>query len=157
MKRQPLGYRVTRPGVVFALALAIWSSVPVQAAEPEAGKMMSEAKMKEHCEAMQEQKNEMMEAMKVQDGELTEQLAQMNAAPKDQKPELMAAVVTQIVAQRMARDAQKAKMEDKMMKHMMQHMQMGKDSMSQCPMMKGMKDMDDKSASAHKEHQEDKK
>jgi hypothetical protein len=29
-----------------------------------------------------------------------------------------------------------------MMKHMMQHMQMGKDSMSQCPMMRGMKGMD---------------
>jgi hypothetical protein len=25
-----------------------------------------------------------------------------------------------------------------MMKHMMEHMQMGKESMSQCPMMKGM-------------------
>ena len=157
MKRQPLGYHVTRPGVVFALALAIWSSVPVQAAEPEAGKMMSEAKMKEHCEAMQEQKNEMMEAMKVQDGELTEQLAQMNAAPKDQKPELMAAVVTQIVAQRMARDAQKAKMEDKMMKHMMEHMQMGKESMSDCPMMKGMKHSDEKSEGEHKEHHDEAK
>jgi hypothetical protein len=29
-------------------------------------------------------------------------------------------------------------MEDEMMKHMMEHMQMGKESMSQCPMMKGM-------------------
>jgi len=33
------------------------------------------------------------------------------------------------------------KMDDEMMQHMMQHMQMGKNSMSQCPMMKGMKDM----------------
>jgi hypothetical protein len=42
-----------------------------------------------------------------------------------------------------------------MMKHMMQHMQMGKESLAQCPMMKdmeGMKDMDEKSADAHKEH-----
>jgi hypothetical protein len=27
------------------------------------------------------------------------------------------------------------------MQHMMRHMQMGKESMEQCPMMKGMKDM----------------
>jgi hypothetical protein len=40
--------------------------------------------------------------------------------------------------QRIAMDARKAKMEDEMMKHMMEHMQMGKKSMSQCPMMKGM-------------------
>ena len=40
----------------------------------------------------------------------------------------------------------------KMDEEMMQHMEMGKDSMSQCPMMKGMKDMDDKSSGDHKEH-----
>ena len=38
-------------------------------------------------------------------------------------------------------DARKAKMEEAMMQHMMQHMQMGKESLSQCPMMKGMKTM----------------
>jgi hypothetical protein len=34
---------------------------------------------------------------------------------------------------------------------MIQHMQMGKEFMSQCPMMKGMKGMDDKSGDAQKE------
>lgn len=29
-----------------------------------------------------------------------------------------------------------------MMKHTMRHMQMGKESMSECPLMKGMKGMD---------------
>jgi hypothetical protein len=54
-------------------------------------------------------------------------------------------------------------MHEEMMDHMMQHMQMGKESMSQCPMMggmkgmKGMKGMDDKSAGAHKEHHEEEK
>jgi hypothetical protein len=33
------------------------------------------------------------------------------------------------------------KMHEEMMLHMMQHMQKGKESMSQCPMMKGMMDM----------------
>jgi len=31
------------------------------------------------------------------------------------------------------------KMHDEMTKHMLEHMQMGKESVSQCPMMKGMK------------------
>jgi hypothetical protein len=34
---------------------------------------------------------------------------------------------------------------------------MGKESMSQCPMMKRMKGMDDKSAGPHKEHPEEQK
>src|SRR5450756_2565220 len=91
-----------------------------------------------------------MDDMKVQDAQLTEQLADMNRAPEDKKMGLMAAVITHMVEQRIAMDARKAKMEEEMMKHMMQHMQMGKESMSQCPM---MKDMDDKSGNDHKEHQ----
>jgi len=43
-------------------------------------------------------------------------------------------------------DARKAKMEEEMMKHM----QMGKESLSQCPMMKGLKGMDEKSGDAQK-------
>ena len=70
---------------------------------------------------------------------------------------LMAAVITHMVEQRIAMDARKAKMEEEMMKHMMEHMQMGKESMSQCPMMKGVKGMDDKSAGAHKKHQQEQK
>lgn len=64
----------------------------------------------------------------------------MNAAPADQKQALMAGIVTNLVEQRTAMHQEKAKMEEKMMKHMMEHMQMGKKSMSDCPMMKGMKD-----------------
>ena len=64
---------------------------------------------------------------------------------------LMAAVLNHSVEQRVTMDARKAKMEKKMMKHMMQHMQMGKGSMSQCPMMKGMEDMDEKTGDAQKE------
>ena len=50
-------------------------------------------------------------------------------------------------------DARKAKMEEEMMKHM----QEGKESMSQCPLMKGMKAMDEKSGAEHKEHQKEQK
>ena len=51
--------------------------------------------------------------------------------------DLMAGIVTQMVAQRTALNERKAKMEQGMMKHMMQHMQTGKESMAQCPMMEG--------------------
>jgi hypothetical protein len=91
--------------------------------------------------------------MKAQDAQLTEQLADMNRAPKDKKVGLMAAAFTGMVQQRITMEARKAKMEDEMMQHMMQHMQMGKESMAQCPMMKGMNDMDGSSADTHKEHQ----
>jgi hypothetical protein len=89
----------------------------------------------------------MMADMKAQDAELTAQVAKMNSAPQDQKLDLIAAVVTRMVEQRIAMDERKAKMHDEMMQHMMQHMQMGKESMTKCPMMKGM---DEKSGDAHK-------
>ena len=99
----------------------------------------------------------MKEDMKAQNAELTEHIAKMNSAPEAKKVGLMAAVITHLVEQRITMDARKAKMEEEMMKHMMQHMQMGKESMAQCPMMKGMKGMDEKSAGDHKEHQQEQK
>jgi len=112
---------------------------------------MTAATMMERCQKMKQQKQDMKDDIKAQDAQLTEQLANMNRAPEDQKTGIMAAVLTHMVEQRIAMDARKAQMEEAMMQHMMQHMQMGKESMSQCPMMKGMKDMDDKSAGAYKE------
>src|ERR1019366_5506461 len=98
----------------------------------------------------------MKEDMKAQDAQLTEQLADMNRAPKDKKVGLMASALTGMVQQRITMDARKAKMEDEMM----QHMKMGKESMAQCPMMKDMKDMegmDEGSAATHKDHQQEQK
>ena len=109
--------------------------------------------MMERCQEMKEQKQKMMEDMKAQDAELTGQVAQMNSAPEDKKLGLIASVVTRMVEQRTAMDERMAKMQEEMMKHMMEHMQMGKESMSKCPMMKGMKGMDETSAGTHKEHQ----
>ena len=157
MKKQPLENRILCSGLALALAMSTWATLPAQAAEPEVGMMMTESKMKEQCAAMKEQKKAMKEARKAQDAELTEQLSKMNSAPEDKKMDLMAAVVTRMVDQRISREAQMAKMDEAMMKHMMQHMQMGKESMSQCPMMKGRKGMKDKSTGAHKEHQEEEK
>lgn len=101
------------------------------------GGMMA-GKMMEGCQEMKAQKQSMKEDMKSQDARLTEQLAKMNSAPESEKTGLMAAVLTQMVEQRITMDARKAKMEEAMMQHMMQHMQMGKESMSQCSMMKDM-------------------
>jgi uncharacterized protein HemX len=161
MKNQTNTSLVTRSSLALALALAIvlaiWSPVQSQSAEPVEGKMMMDGKMMERCQAMKEQKHKMMEDMKAQDAELTEQVAKMNSAPEDKKMSLMAAVITRMVEQQAAMHARMAKMQEDMMKHMMQHMQMGKDSMSQCPMMKGMKDISGKPAGAPKEHQEEQK
>lgn len=110
---------------------------------PAKGGGMMDSKMMEGCQEMKAQKESMKADMKAQDARLTEQLAKMNGAPEKKKMDLMAAAMTQMVEQRITMDARKAKMEEAMMKHMMQHMQMGKESMSQCPMMKGMKDMDE--------------
>jgi hypothetical protein len=153
MKRQTNTNLLIRSTLALALALAIWSPVQARSAEPAKGKMMMEGKMKEQCQQMKEQKQKMKEDMKAQNAELTEQVAKMNSAPEDKKMGLMADVVTHMVEQRIAMDARMAKMEEEMM----QHMQMGKESMSQCPMMKGMKGMDDKSGGAHKDHQEEQK
>ena len=142
---------VTRSSLALALALVIWSPVQSQSAEPAKGKMMMDDKMMERCQEMKEQKQKMKEDMKAQDAELTELVAKMNSAPEDKKMSLMASVITQMVEQRIAMDARKAEMEEKMMQHMMQHMQMSKESISQCPMMKGMKGMDEKSGDAQKE------
>jgi uncharacterized protein HemX len=150
MKKQTHTNILIRSSLALALALAIWTPIQSQSAEPAEGKMMTEAKMMEHCQEMKEQKQKMKEDMKAQDSELTKQIAEMNHAPKDKKMDLMAAVITRMVEQRIAMDARKAKMEEEMMKHMMQHMQMGKESMSQCPMMKDIKDMDEKPAGANK-------
>jgi len=149
-----------RSSLALGLALTVWSPVYAQSPQPADGKAMTAATMMERCQEMKEQKQKMKEDMKAQDAQLTEQLADMNRAPKDKKVGLMASALTGMVQQRITMDARKAKMEDEMMQHMMQHMQMGKESMAQCPMMKGMKDMkgmDEGSAATHKDHQQEQK
>jgi len=154
MKKQTKTNPLIRTSLGLALAIASW--LPTAAtAEDELVKPIKggEHQMMQLCQAMKEQKQEMKEDMKAQDAELTEQVAKMNRAPQDKRADLMAAVVTQMVEQRIAMDARKAKLEEEKMEHMMEHMQMGKESMALCPMMKGMKGVDKKSADAHKGHQ----
>ena len=140
-----------RSSLAMALVLAIWSPVQAQSAKPAQIKKMTEAKMMAQCQEMKEQKQKMKEDMDAQNAQLTEQLAKMNSAPEDKKMDLMASVLTLMVEQRIAMDAHKAKMDEEMMQHMMQHMQMGKECLLQCPMMKGLKGMEEKSGHAQKE------
>ena len=141
MKHHTNPYLVICSGLALAFVLAVWSPVQAQSAAPAEVKHPMEATLMERCQKMKQQKQEMKEDIKAQDAQLTEQLANMNRAPADQKTGLVAAVLTHMVEQRIAMDARKAQMEEAMMQHMMQHMQMGKESMSQCPMMKSMKGM----------------
>jgi hypothetical protein len=150
MKNQTNTNLAIRSSFALGLALAVWSPLHAQVTQPTEGRAMTEATMMERCQEMKDQKQKLKEDMKAQDAQLTEQLAEMNRAPKDKKVGLMATALTGMVQQRITMDARKAKMEDEMMQHMMQHMQMGKESMSQCPMMKGMKDMDESSAATKK-------
>ena len=124
-----------RISLALALALALWSPARAETDEPSNGKTKMESKMMECCQKMKEHKEKMAAEMKAEDAELTAQVAAMNSAPEGNKPGLMAAIVTTMLEQRIARDAHKAKMEDEMMEHMMQHMQ-NKDGMAACPMMK---------------------
>lgn len=131
----------------FVLAFFMVISFPLhaQSAESAASKNRMDAKMMERCQGMKEEKQKMMDDMKAQDALLTEQLTKMNSAPDDKKMSLMAAVITLMAEQRVAMNARMAKMETEKMQHMQM---MGKEPMSQGPMMKGM---DEKSGNAKKE------
>lgn len=156
MKKQTNRNLLIASSVTLALAMAVWFPVRSRSAGPAGEKMMTEGKMMEHCKMMQEHHQKMMTEMKAQDAALTEQVAKMNGAPDDKKVGLMAAVVTTLAEQRTGMNARMEKMHGEMMTHMMEHMQMGKESMMECPMMKGMKGMGEKSEGDHKEHHEEK-
>lgn len=133
--------------LVFTCVMAIpavltdWPPVHAQVADPAVEKSAMNEEMMRGCEEMKEQKQKMKEDIKAQDTVLSEDLAKMNAAPEDQKLNMMAAAFTRMVEEHRAMDVRKATMEEAMMSHMMQHMQMGMDSTPKCPMMKGMEDM----------------
>jgi DNA-binding transcriptional regulator YdaS (Cro superfamily) len=152
MKNQRNTHLVVCSSLAVVLALALRSPVQAQSAQLTEEKTPTAAAMMERCQEMKEQKQKLKEDMKAQDAQLTEQLANMNHAPEDKQTGLIASVLTHMVEQRIAMDARKSQMEEAMTKHMMQHMQMGKESMSQCPMMKSMTDIGG-NAAGHKEPQ----
>lgn len=132
---------LVRSSLVVALAMACWSPLQSRSAEPTQEEMTMDDKMMDHCREMKDQKQRMQADIQAQNAELRQQVATMNNAAADQKVPLIAALLSTMVEQRIAMDARGAKMERDMMQHMMQHAEMGKDSVSGCPMMKGMADM----------------
>jgi hypothetical protein len=153
MKPQTHTNLIIRSGLILALALAIWAPAQAQSAAPMDNKKMMPGKMTGSCQAMKEQRQKMMTEMKEQDAELTALVAKMNSAPANQKLDIMAAVVTQMVEQRTAMNARMEQMQDKMMKQM----QTSPDSMSQAPMMKDTGEMDEKATDADSGGNEDQK
>ena len=123
-------------GSILTLVLGLVMGLPpLQSAEhPEhpAGKTM----MKQ-CQAMQMQKHKLTADLKAQDAELGKQVARMNSAPANRKMDLMAAIITRLVTQRTVMNARQARLQECMMQHVAQHIQVGKESLSQCAVIKG--------------------
>lgn len=135
-----------RMSCILVLILISAAGAMAQSVPPGKGMEMAKGKMMEGCQEMKAAKERLKIDTKSQNDAQVEQLAAMNRAPASERMGLLAAVVTKMAEQRMTMDARKAAMEEEMMKHMMQHMQMGKETMSECPM---MKDAGDKPAGAH--------
>lgn len=130
---------VLRSTLVLLLAATGLFATTARAAEPPQSMEMTPATMAEKCQEMKGQKQQMKEDMQAEDARMTAEVAAMNKASRHKKVDLMAALITHGVDSRIAMDARKAKMEEEMMKHMMMHMEMGKESMSPCPMIKDLK------------------
>ena len=120
-------------GSSLALILAIGSVAQEKPAAPAAG-------MQNHCKTTMEHKAAMAAETKAQDAALTEMIAKMNRTSGAEQATLMAAVLTRMVEERVARNVHMAAMDHETMQHMMKHMTVDKDSMAHCPMMKDMED-----------------
>jgi len=100
-------------------------------------------KMADQCKQMMAMHNQMMADMKAMDASLDQKVAAMNAAKGNAKVDATAAVINEMASQRKQMMAKMTSMQDQMMTHMGEHVaQSGstamRQSMAQCPMMKGM-------------------
>lgn len=108
-----------RTSLAMAMSLAFCAPVPAQDSPksmPGATKM-DHSKM-HHSKMMMDQCKGMMEEMKAQDTELKAQIAKMNAAPKDEKLDMLAAIVTRMFDQRVAMNEKMGHMHMEMAKQM---------------------------------------
>lgn len=96
------------------------------------------AMMRERCQAMLKQHQAMHSKRQAMDDELDELVAQMKEAQGDEKIDAISTVVEKLVEQRRAMHAMMPQMRMQTMRHMMEHMRAGKESMTDCPFMKGM-------------------
>ena len=96
-------------------------------------------KMMAQCKEMMQKKEQMQADFKEQDAKVDDLVTKMNTSTGADRVEAMAAVVTELSVQRKVRQEKMTAMQADLMQHMMEHMQMGKQSMSMCPMMNAMK------------------
>lgn len=162
MKRPSSKHLVSGLSAAFALALAAGagaqtppppaSSAPAQSsrAAPMAGHDMHGATdtqhpgdMKSDCQAMMAKRQEMQDKLQAMDATLDKLVAEMNAAKTSKQVDAlekpMAAVLTELVAQRKASRTMMMEMQPEMMAHMGRHMDMqmhGAKEEMDCPMMK---------------------
>ena len=139
----------------YALTIAIAAGLATTASlaqqnQPKAGTQpnaaqsgMMTGKMADQCKQMMAMHNRMMADRKAMDEALDRKVAAMNSATGSAKVDAMAAVINEMVAQRKQMMSKMSGMQEQMMAHMAEHMaQSGnaamRQSMAQCPMMKGM-------------------
>ena len=159
MNKHPL--KILVPGIFTAAALALALSVGAQTPPPpappdtkspqtapkpvhhkdSAAAAKHDADMKAECQAMMAKKQEMQDKIQAMDDKLDKLVADMTAV-KDSKEvdaleKPMAAVLTELVAQRKVFHTMMMEMQPAMMQHMMHHMNMhGTKGAMECPMMK---------------------
>jgi hypothetical protein len=102
-----------------------------------------------NCQAMMQQQAGMAKSLKQMDERLDNLVAEMNKAKGSAKVDRMAAVITELVAQRTQMRDQMMTMMPAMMEHMQHHMAEGmmhnlSSSMENCPMMKDAKEKEKK-------------
>jgi len=145
----------TRILTVLALAATLTSSGALaqdgqtKGGQPSTAKSGMMSGNMDHCKQMMAMHTKMMANMKAMDSTLDRKVAAMNGAKGTAKVEAMADVINEMATQRAQMMAKMAGMQDQKMAHMGEHMaQPGsaamKQSMTDCPMMKGMKGMDHK-------------
>jgi hypothetical protein len=130
-----------------AIAAAIFAAGAFTSLAVEAGEesqmehpagMADPTMMEEGMMAMHQDMHAKMGSM---GSKLTDLVSEMEAASGEDKTEALAAVVSELVAQRRAMHEMMAQMQPRMMNHMMEHMASGMmqgmmQSMTECPMMK---------------------
>lgn len=157
MKKHPLKILVLCICATATLVLALSAGAQVFASDPQAESSQTtpmkghyypvagaehDVGMKAECQAMMAKKQNAQEERLAMDAKLDELVAQVNATgtlTEHDAMEKMAAVITELVAQRKTTQSMMMEMQPEMMAHMMHHRDMhGTKGGMECPMMMKM-------------------
>jgi hypothetical protein len=123
---------VIRSTLAMALAVATWCPLSARATEPTKETAATEAKT-DRAKELNEQKQKMAESFIAPDGQLAEAVARMNGAPEGKKLDLIAAVVTQMVARQTALNARMEKTQEAILAQMLPPAPAAKSSVAHAP------------------------